>query len=160
MRYFSVISDQSLRICDPRSWRAFHSACLVHPVPSEGWRLHRKCCKLVTSFNFNKYCFKIMWHSLSYNAINTILILNFQVKILWDSASVKRYTSAGGKEGKHFIDCYWTLTLLLLSAKFDCLLTYCWAGKHPPPPSALRGHVPGVHRGDQPQKIKVWSWRS
>ena len=99
-----------------------------------------------------------------------------------DSTSVKRHTSAGGKEveillvvdfsiviviGKMTIillllltklPCYWltTLVLLWLLAKLPCycLLTYCSPGQYPPPPSSLRRHVPGVHRGSQQMKLK------
>ena len=69
---------------------------------------------------------------------NTILNLKFQVKVLWDSAGVKWYSSAWGEEGKGktSVDCallnsywrkfYWLLTslLLLLLAKVVLIVDF------------------------------------
>ena len=65
--------------------------------------------------------------------VNSCIIFNFQVKVLRNPASIERHTGAGGKGGK--------ITKLLLC------INLIFKGKYPPPPSALRGHVPGIHRG-------------
>lgn len=55
----------------------------------------------------------ITWHSLSYNAIDTILIHHFQVKVLRDSTSFKRHTSAGGKGGKILLFVDFTIVIVI-----------------------------------------------
>ena len=73
--------------------------------------------------------------------VNSCIIFNFQVKVLRNPASIERHTGAGGKGGK--------ITKLLLC------INLIFKGKYPPPPSALRGHVPGIHRGNKPSPVKA-----